>query len=97
MIEDILMVPIDTCNNPNCEKVLKEEEIMSGWEKSMNQYIVKCPHCSCKFVPRINIFTESSHNLLCGKEGTSVEFLSPAALFKEFMNCLNKKEEGILL
>jgi hypothetical protein len=95
MIQDILIVPIDTCTNPKCERTLKEEDIISGMEKSMNSYIVKCNFCECKFVPRFNVFTESGSQVLNGKDGTSFEFLSPATLLKEFTSAFNKKKQKL--
>ena len=70
---------------------------MSGWQKSMNEYVSQCPLWKAKFVPKLNLFTDSDHNSLCGREGFEVQWLPPSWLLKEYTNCVSQRGENIIL
>lgn len=51
ILENSLYIELDLeCSQ--CEKPLKEEELLSGFTKNLSSYIVKCPICKGNFVPR---------------------------------------------
>ena len=56
-IENIYYETSFPCPNPACEYVIREEEIMTEWEKSMNSYTSGCPSCKKQsFVPYFKLY-----------------------------------------
>jgi hypothetical protein len=50
ILENSLFLDMDLeCSQ--CEKSLKEEELLSGFTKNLSSYTVKCPICKGNFVP----------------------------------------------
>ena len=65
---------------------MKEEEILSGFSKNLSAYIIKCPICKENFVPKFKVYSEHKTDYLKGKDGMSVQLLSPVSLYKEYVN-----------
>jgi uncharacterized protein (DUF39 family) len=87
LLENSLYLEIDTeCQQ--CEKKLREEELFSGFTKSLNQYTIKCPACKSMFVPKLMVYSEYKTDYLKGREGVSVTLLSPIILYKEYINII---------
>ena len=80
----------------HCEKPLKEEELLSGLQKNNSDYTVKCPQCSCSFVPKFTLYSEYTSDFISGREGLTLQLLPPVALYKEFLNTLGKKGDRVL-
>mmetsp|Transcript_3264 Transcript_3264/g.2986 ORF Transcript_3264/g.2986 Transcript_3264/m.2986 type:complete len:364 (+) Transcript_3264:347-1438(+) len=78
ILENIVIFTVSKCQNTTCAYVMKEEEIMTGWQKSMNEYISQCPKCKAKFVPKLQLFTDSEYEILNGKEGLEIQWLPPS-------------------
>lgn len=97
VIENVVIFAVTQCLNTTCNHLIREEEIMSGWQKSMNEYISQCPSCKAKFVPQLNLYTDSDHEFLNGKDGIEIQWLPPSCLLKEFTNCISQRGESILL
>lgn len=97
IIENIVIFAVTQCMNTTCNYLIREEEIMSGWQKSMNDYVSQCPSCKAKFVPKLGLYTDSDHELLNSKDGVEIQWLPPSCLLKEFTNCMSQKGESILL
>lgn len=55
-----------------CDKALKEEELMSGFTKNLSAYVVTCPICKKSFVPRFTVFSEYKTDYLKGRDGLGV-------------------------
>ena len=65
--------------------------------KNQSEYIIRCPVCKQCFVPKFVIHTQYESDLLPdGKEGLTMQLLSPVVLYKEFINTLNKKGDEVL-
>jgi pentatricopeptide repeat protein len=74
----------DAC--PMCSNVMKEEDIVSGWQKcDFQDFTTSCPQCSHRFVPRFKV--SCSSGTFEGSQGPGTplycEFLSPWVLRKE--------------
>jgi hypothetical protein len=41
-----------------CKDDLREEEILTGFKKDINDYTVLCPKCNQPFVPKFTIYSE---------------------------------------
>lgn len=80
-----------------CKETLREEEIFSGFQKSLSNYTVKCPICKKDFVPKFSIYCEQENLYLNGKKGTTISLLPPITLYKEFFNILMKEGDQILM
>jgi len=39
IVENIVIFAVTHCQNTTCNHQIREEEIMSGWQKSMNEYV----------------------------------------------------------
>ena len=63
----------------------------------MNEYVSQWPLCKAKFVPKLNLFTDSDHNSLSGREGMEVQWLPPSCLLKEYTNWVSQRGENIIL
>ncbi|CAH8652434.1 unnamed protein product [Dicrocoelium dendriticum] len=51
-----LIVSLTTCNTcPHCRKFVHDEEIMAAWTADEEQYDIRCPFCSCAFVPQLTV------------------------------------------
>ncbi len=91
-----MFIEID-CECSQCEKVLKEEELLSGFTKNLSAYTVKCPACGGNFVPRFTVYSEYKTDYLKGRDGVSIQMLSPLTLYKEYINISEQKGEKIIL
>lgn len=80
-----------------CDKPLKEEEVLSCFSKNLSAYTIRCPLCKDSFVPKFKVFSEAKTDQLKGKEGMSVQLLSPVTLYKEYINIVEQKGEQIAL
>lgn len=81
-----------------CEFNFKEEEILSGLSRNMNEYTIPCPSCKAMHVPKFVIFSEFNGVYgLRGRKGISFTFLSPITLYKEFTNVIKSKGAQIVL
>ena len=80
-----------------CEKPLKEEEIFSGFMKNLSSYVIRCPICKECFVPKFFVYSEYKTDYLKGKDGMSVQLLSPVIVYKEYINLVEHKGEQIVL
>jgi hypothetical protein len=47
-------------------------------------------------VPKFTIYSEFKTEYLKGKEGTSIQLLSPVVLYKEYINLVEHKKESFL-
>ena len=47
-----------------CKEMLREEEILTGFQKDLNNYTVKCPKCQQCFVPKFTIYSEQDNVFL---------------------------------
>jgi hypothetical protein len=57
VLENSLFLEIEkSCGK--CKEFLREEEILSGFQKNMSNYTVKCPICKEFFVPKFTIYSE---------------------------------------
>lgn len=65
ILENSLFIELDLeCSQ--CEKILKEEELLSGFAKNLSSYTVKCPICKGNFVPRFTVYSEYKSDYLKG-------------------------------
>jgi len=83
----------DSC--PMCSNVMKEEDIVSGWQQcDFQDFTTACPQCSHRFVPRFKVSC-SSHTFE-GSQGPGTplycEFLSPWVLRKELGHIIGNSE-----
>lgn len=69
-----------------CDKPLKEEEILSGFSKNLSAYVIRCPICKECFVPKFKVYSEHKTEYLKGRDGMSMQLLSPVILYKEYIN-----------
>ena len=76
---------------------MREEELFSGFQKSLSNYTVKCPICKSQFVPKFTIYCEQDNAYLNGRKGTNISLLPPITLYKEFFNILMKEGDQILM
>lgn len=97
VLENVVIFAAAQCKNTTCNYIIKEEEIMTGWQQSMNEYISQCPLCKAKFVPKLILLTDSEHESLNGKDGLEIQWLPPSCLMKEFTNCITQRGDSILL
>eukprot|EP00534_Pseudo-nitzschia_fraudulenta_P017842 CAMPEP_0201267612 /NCGR_PEP_ID=MMETSP0853-20130426/25917_1 /ASSEMBLY_ACC=CAM_ASM_000640 /TAXON_ID=183588 /ORGANISM="Pseudo-nitzschia fraudulenta, Strain WWA7" /LENGTH=199 /DNA_ID=CAMNT_0047572997 /DNA_START=1 /DNA_END=601 /DNA_ORIENTATION=- len=81
-------IVIDTCGDacPMCSNVMKEEDIISGWEPcDFQDFTTACPQCGHRFVPQFKV--SCSADTFEGSQGPGTplycEFLSPWVLRKE--------------
>ena len=78
--EKIVFLCSEIC--PECESLLKEEDIISGFQKSYSSYTINCIKCKNLLVPRMYIIID--HN-----EYEEAEFLSPSVMYRELERCLS--------
>ena len=52
-----------------CKEDLREEEILTGFKKDINDYTVKCPKCNQQFLCKFTIYTEQENMYIDGKKG----------------------------
>jgi len=69
-----------------CKEDLREEEILTGFKKDINDYTVLCPKCNQPFVPKFTIYSEQENMFIPGKTGTKINLLPPITLYKQFFN-----------
>ena len=62
IVENVVISAFTQCMNTTCNYLIREEEVMTGWQKSMNEYVSQCPKCKAKFVPQLTFFTDSDHD-----------------------------------
>jgi phage FluMu protein Com len=68
VLENLLYIDIEkSCSK--CKESLREEEIFSGFQKNLSNYLVKCPICKAMFVPKFSIYSEQDSNFLNGRKG----------------------------
>ena len=85
MLMDKAVVELSTeCKNPDCDRYLKEEEIMSSWSKSFDSYFIKCPTCGRDFIPTLDVQTSA-------EKTKSYYFLFPPLFRKEINNLIENK------
>lgn len=75
---------------------MKEEELLSGFTKNLSSYVVKCPMCKGNFVPRFTVYSEYKTDYLKGREGLSIQMLSPVTLYKEYINIIEQEGDQII-
>lgn len=80
-----------------CDRNLKEEEILSGFAKSTSMYTIKCPICKDSYVPKFTVYSEYKTDYLKGRDGMTITLLSPVTLYKEYINIVEQKGEQIVL
>lgn len=80
-----------------CDRNLKEEEILSGFGKSTSMYTIKCPICKDSYVPKFTVYSEYKTDYLKGRDGMTITLLSPVTLYKEYINIVEQKGEQIVL
>jgi hypothetical protein len=72
------------CKNPECDRYLKEEEIISAWPRSYDTYFIKCPTCNKDFIPTLDIQISSD-------KIKNYYFLFPPLFRKEINNLIDNK------
>ena len=72
-----------------CQQSLREEDILSGFGKNLSAYVIRCPLCKDNFVPKFWVYSEYKTDYLKGREGMSIQLLSPVTLYKEYVNVLD--------
>lgn len=60
-------------------------------------YVIVCPICKERFVPKFTVYSEYKTDYLNGREGMKVTLLSPITLYKEYINIVEQKGEQIVL
>jgi len=55
--------------------------------------VIKCPICKENYVPKFNVYSEYKTDFLKGREGMSIQMLSPVTLYKEYINLVEHKGE----
>ena len=80
-----------------CKEMLREEEILTGFQKDLNNYTVKCPKCQQCFVPKFTIYSEQDNVYINGKKGQKINLLPPITLYKQFFNLVTQKGDQILM
>ena len=80
----------EICPQEECPKILREEEVMAGFQKGLNSYTVTCPNCKIPFVPQLEISFPAGR----GKPNKvkSLYLLSPALFYKEVQNLLDQNQ-----
>lgn len=58
---------------------------------------MKCPICKEFFVPKFTVYSEQENVYIKGRKGQVISLLPPITLYKEFINILTKKGDGILM
>ena len=59
--------------------------------------MIKCPICKENFVPKFMVYSEYKTDYLKGREGVSIQLLSPVTLYKEYINIVEHKGEQVVL
>ena len=49
--------------------------------------------CKENFVPKFNVYSEHKTDWLKGRDGMSIQMLSPVTLYKEYINIVEQKGE----
>ena len=71
ILENSLFIEFDPiCQQ--CDKPLKEEEILSGFSKNLSAYVIKCPICKENYVPKFMVYSEYKTDYLKGRDGMSI-------------------------
>lgn len=82
---DKAVVELSTkCKNPECDRYLREEEIISVWPRSFDTYFIKCPTCGKDFIPTLDIQVSADKT-------KSYYFLFPPLFRKEASNLIENK------
>lgn len=76
------------CKNPECDRYLKEEEIISAWPRSFDTYLIRCPTCGKEFTPTLDVQKSA-------KKPKSYYFLFPPLFKKEVNNLIENKTSKI--
>ncbi len=87
VLQKTLIELSNKCNNPDCDRYLREEEIMSAWPRSLDRYSIKCPACGKEFIPDMVI-------QLGPEKVKHFYFLSPPLFAKEVHNLVENKSAG---
>jgi hypothetical protein len=66
---------------------------LTGFSKNLSAYVIKCPICKESFVPKFVVYSEYKTEYLKGRDGLSVQLLSPVTLYKEYINIVEHKGE----
>jgi len=84
LIEKAVVELSTKCKNPECDRYLKEEEMISAWPRSFDTYLIKCPTCNKDFIPTLDIQTSPDKIETC-------YFLFPPLFRKEINNLIDNK------
>ena len=76
------------CNNVDCKRLLREEEIISAWARNLHAYSIKCPACGKEFIPTLKITFSQ-------EKSKSYYFLFPPLFAKEVHNLVENKTASI--
>ena len=76
------------CPNPECDRYLREEEIITAWPRSLHTYSIKCPACGRDFIPDLEV--QFSH-----EKSKRFYFLFPPLFTKEVHNLIENKSANI--
>lgn len=73
ILENSLYLEIENlCQNEECKKLLKEEEILSSFSKNLSAYIIKCPVCQQNYVPKFGVYSEHKNDYVKGRDGMRI-------------------------
>lgn len=82
----------------HCNQPLREEELLTRFEKRLEKHKVSCPYCKEFFMPKFYVYAENESTYLThGKQGESFPILPPIILYKEFFNVLSKSGPDIVM
>ena len=76
------------CKNLECKNFIKEEVILTLWEKNCDSYTIKCPFCEITYIPTLNIKISAERDESC-------YFLFPPMLKKEINNLINNETSKV--
>lgn len=48
--------------------------------------MIRCPICKESYVPKFTVYSEHKTDYIKGKDGMSIQLLSPVILYKEYIN-----------
>ncbi len=78
----------NNCPNPECDRYLREEEIISAWPRSLHTYTIKCPACNKDFIPYLDVQFSST-------KVKHYYFLFPPLFAKEVHNLVENKSADV--
>eukprot|EP01022_Parablepharisma_sp_SALTPOND_P004610 TRINITY_DN120621_c2_g1_i1.p2 TRINITY_DN120621_c2_g1~~TRINITY_DN120621_c2_g1_i1.p2 ORF type:complete len:392 (-),score=20.85 TRINITY_DN120621_c2_g1_i1:3666-4841(-) len=88
IIHKVVIELSNRCPNPECDRYLREEEIITAWPRSLHTYSIKCPACGKEFIPDLSV-------QFSPEKEKHYYFLFPPLFAKEVHNLIENKSSNI--